>query len=146
MVESRPYSEIIGKLTDEFWMCRRVLNVGSFFRWSFGPLFTLGSIESTAIVTTHPSLEPRYRDLKSRNFGLVQLLLKIIFSKNFIFSFYDMLKRSSSLNSQLGSPKDDLLGSLTWPVDRILSIQTFFFGFKISWYFWNFILIYFLVL
>ena len=32
------------------------LNGGASFRWSFGPLFAWGSIESATILTTHPSL------------------------------------------------------------------------------------------
>ena len=32
------------------------LNGGASFRWSFGPLFAWVSIESTTILTTHPSL------------------------------------------------------------------------------------------
>ena len=35
------------------------LNWGASFRWSFGPLSTWGSIESTIIFTTHPSLKLR---------------------------------------------------------------------------------------
>ena len=33
-----------------------VINWGASFRWSFGPLSAWGSIESTTILTTHPSL------------------------------------------------------------------------------------------
>ena len=33
-----------------------VINWGASFRWSFGPLSAWGSIESTTIVSTHPSL------------------------------------------------------------------------------------------
>ena len=32
------------------------LNWGASFRWSFGPLSAWGTIESTTILTTHPSL------------------------------------------------------------------------------------------
>ena len=32
------------------------LNGGASFRWSFGPLFAWGSIESTTILNIHPSL------------------------------------------------------------------------------------------
>ena len=34
----------------------KIVNAGSSFRGSFGPLSTCGSIESTTILTTHPSL------------------------------------------------------------------------------------------
>ena len=33
-----------------------MINGGASFRWSFGPLSAWGSIESTTILTTHPSL------------------------------------------------------------------------------------------
>ena len=33
-----------------------IINGDASFRWSFGPLFAWGSIESTTILTTHPSL------------------------------------------------------------------------------------------
>ena len=37
-----------------------LLNGGVSFRWSFGPHFAWGSIESTTILTTHPSLRPSF--------------------------------------------------------------------------------------
>ena len=36
---------------------RNILNGGASFRWSFSPLSAWGSIESTTILTTHPSLQ-----------------------------------------------------------------------------------------
>ena len=44
-----------------FWVLQcyavdRILNGGASFRWSFGPLAAWGSIESTTILTTGPSL------------------------------------------------------------------------------------------
>ena len=33
-----------------------IINGGTSFQWSFGPFSTCGSIESTTILTTHPSL------------------------------------------------------------------------------------------
>ena len=35
-----------------------IINGGASFRWSFGPLSVWDSIESTTILTTHPSLLP----------------------------------------------------------------------------------------
>ena len=40
-----------------YWLPRTVLvNRGASFRWSSGPLSACGSIDSTAIIITHPSL------------------------------------------------------------------------------------------
>jgi len=39
------------------------VNGGAPIRWSFGPLSAWGSIESTTILTTHPSLP--YRDVSA---------------------------------------------------------------------------------
>ena len=49
MTSTRPFFGL-------FWY-QLVVNGGASFRWSFGPLFPWGSIESTTILTTHPSLE-----------------------------------------------------------------------------------------
>ena len=38
---------------------RNILNGGASFRWSFSPLSAWGSIESTTILITHPSLSSR---------------------------------------------------------------------------------------
>ena len=37
------------------------------FRWSFGPLSAWGSIESTIILTTHPSLDGRFCAISDEN-------------------------------------------------------------------------------
>ena len=56
ITRDRPLSKLHGPWLPEVgghWIC---INGGASFRWSFDPLSAWGSIVSTTIVTTHPSL------------------------------------------------------------------------------------------
>ena len=44
----------------------QLVNRGASFRWSFGPHSALGSIESTTIFTTHPSLQQQIVSNRSK--------------------------------------------------------------------------------
>ena len=48
----------------------RFINGGASFQWSFGPHSVWGSIESTTILTTHPSLPYMYFELGTFAFSI----------------------------------------------------------------------------
>ena len=90
------------------------------------PAFHIGQYR----VNGHRYHAPQFRAEISR-FEILKLrtgttTLKNHFLQKLYFQFVWHVEAIVQFNSQLGSPKDDLLGSLTWPVDRILSIQTLF--------------------
>ena len=68
-----PYSATSDFPTSVWFFSKKLwtINEGASFRWSFGPLSAWGSIESTTILTTHPSLLSRYHSPYPLQLGII---------------------------------------------------------------------------